>query len=104
MILTKRSISLQINKDAATVMSKIYEAKNLFLPVSNSIDKLIEVAPSFAARFTFQEPNKPTMLLDIEMNTASLDDIYERMQALWTRADRRDNTTLLDVFMAQLEG
>lgn len=85
-------------------MSKIYEAKNLFLPVSNSIDKLIEVAPSFAARFTFQELNKPTMLLDIEMNTTSLDNIYERMQALWTRADRRDNITLLDVFMAQLDG
>ena len=86
------------------MMSRVYEAQNLFLPVSNSIDKLIEVLPSIAARFEFQELNQPTMLLDVELNAASLEEGHERTQALWTRADRRDNTTLLDVFIVQVDG
>ena len=96
--------SLYIKKDAATILDKICQADKLLQPIGNSIINLEDVTPSFGARFTFQELNKPTMLLEVEMNTASLDDIYEKTQALWTRADRRDITTLLDMFVIQVNG
>lgn len=86
-------------------MQKVYRAIDLFEPLSNSTFKLEKVAPSFGACFMFQELNEPTFQLEVEMGASSLDDaMYEKSQVLWTRADRRDNSTLLSVFKVQLDG
>jgi len=97
--------SLYIQKDAAAIMDTFYGADGIFQPLSNSTFSLEEVAPTFSAQFDFQEVNQPAIQLNVELETSGLDGIlYEKTHALWTRADRRDNSIPLGLFMIQLDG
>ena len=71
--------------------------------MSHSVFALEDVIPSIDARFTFQDLDGPPFQLVVEMSPSSLDRIYEKTQVLWTRADGRDNSTLLSVFNIQLD-
>ncbi|KAK4693423.1 hypothetical protein P7C71_g3972, partial [Lecanoromycetidae sp. Uapishka_2] len=93
------------NIDTVTIMNQFYKADDIFQPLDNSTYSLKEVAPSFSARFQFQEVDQPAIQLDIELNTSGLDEaLYEKTHALWTRVDRRDNAVPLSIFMVRLEG
>lgn len=96
--------SLFNNEDAATVMDNLYKADHIFQPLNNSIYSLEEVAPSFSARFVFQNVDQPAIQLDVELNTSGLDEkLYEKTHALWSRVDRRDNAVPLSIYMVRLD-
>lgn len=45
------------------------------------------------------------MNLTLELSSSpAAPSIYEKIQQLWTRTDRRDNAVPLEVFMARLDG
>ena len=86
-------------------MKKVYGANDLFEPLNHSTFELEEVIPSFGACFTFQELNGPIYQLDVGIGPGSLDDrVYEKTHSIWTRPDRRDNSTLLGVYRIQIDG
>ena len=97
--------SLQVKKDATTIISKVQKATDLLLPMDSSNVSLEEAVPSFSACFEFKNPGSPPMNFTLEMSSsAAAPTIYEKVQELWTRADRRDNGILLEAFMARLDG
>ena len=99
------SLSLQIRKDAATIIARVQEATDLFLPMSNSSTSLKEVTPSLSACFTFEEPDKRATDYILEMSSSpAAPTIYEKAQELWIRTGRRDNAVPLEVIMARLDG
>lgn len=86
-------------------MKKVYGADRLFEPLNHSTFKLKDVVPSFGACFTFQELDGPTYQLDVGIGPGSFDDyVSEKTHSIWTRADRRDNSTLLGVYRIQIDG
>lgn len=96
---------LQVKTDATTIMRKVHNANGLFEPLNHSTFELEDVVPSFGACFKFQELNGANHQLDIGIAPGSLDDyVYEKTHSIWTRADRRDNNTLLGVYKIQLDG
>lgn len=96
--------SLQIRKDATTIIAKIHNATNLFLPMDSSNTSLEEVVPSFSACFEFKDPDSPPLNFMLEMSSSpAAPTIYERVQELWTRANRRENAVPLEIFMARLD-
>ena len=96
---------LQVKKDAATIMRKVHGANGLLEPLNHSTFELEDVVPSFSACFTFQESDGPTYQLDVEYGPDPFDDrMHEKMHSIWTRADRRDNRTVLGVYKIQLDG
>ena len=97
--------SLQIKKDATTIITRIQGASDILVPLDNSITSLEEVVPSFSASFTFENPDGPPMNFVLEMiSSSALCTVYEKAQELWTRMDRRDNAVPLEAFMARLDG
>ncbi|CAD6569863.1 MAG: hypothetical protein ASARMPREDX12_003112 [Alectoria sarmentosa] len=96
---------LQIKKDATTILAKVQNATDLFLPVDSSIISLNEVVPSFSACFEFGNSDSPPMNLTLELSSSpAAPTIYEKVQELWTRMDRRDNAVPLEAFTARLDG
>ena len=96
--------SLQIKKDATTIIAKVQNATDLFLPMDSSNTSLEEVVPSFSACFEFKNPDSPSMNFLLEMRSSlAAPTFYEKIQELWTRTDRRDNAVPLEVFMARLD-
>ncbi len=72
------------------------------MDVSNTA--LEEVVPSFSACFDFENLDRPPMKFMLELTSSpAAPTIYEKVQDLWTRSDRRDNAVPLEVFMARLE-
>lgn len=99
--------SLQFKIDAASIMSKIYKATSLLRPVSNigSDHCLNEVTRTYGARFEIYRFDKPSVQLQVEMNSSPFEPgMYEKTQTLWSRLDRKDNSTPLDIFMIRLGG
>lgn len=65
---------------------------------------LEEVVPSFSACFDFENPESPPMTFTLELSSShAAPTIYEKVQELWTRTDRRDNAVPLEAFMAKLD-
>ena len=96
--------SLQIKKDATTIVAKIQAATDLFLPMNSSSTSLEEVTPSFSACFTFEEPDKRSTDFILELSSSpAAPTIYEKVQELWIRTGRRDNAVPLEVLMARLD-
>lgn len=96
---------LQIQKDATTIIAKVQKATDLFLPMDSSGISLEEVVPSFSACFDFKNPDSPPMTFTLELSSSyAAPTIYEKVQELWTRTDRRDNAVPLEAFMARLDG
>ena len=96
--------SLQIRKDATTIIAEIQEATDLFLPMNSSSTSLDEVTPSFSACFTFEEPDKRSIDYILELSSSpAAPTIYEKVQELWIRTGRRDNAVPLEVLMARLD-
>ena len=95
---------LQTKIDAATIVARTNSSISIFQPLSNSIFKLEDVPASFSARFTFQNAESVPMQFTFDMSAESSDDaIYEKTASLWTRLDRGENATPLEVYMANLE-
>ena len=96
---------LQVKKDAATIMRKVHSANGLFEPLKHSTFELEDVVPSFGACFTFHESDRPTYQLDVGYDPDSFNvRMHEKTHSIWTRADRRDNRTVLGVYKIQLDG
>lgn len=96
--------SLRIEKDATTIIAKVQKATHLFLPMDSSNTSIEEVVPSFSACFEFKNPDTPPMSFLLEMRSSpAAPTVYEEVQALWTRTDRRDNAVPLEIFMARLD-
>lgn len=96
--------SLQIKKDATTIIAKVQKATHLFLPMDSSNTSLEAVVPSFSACFEFKNLDTPPMNFLLEMRSSpAAPTVYEEVQALWTRTDRRDNAVPLEIFMARLD-
>ncbi len=96
--------SLRIQKDAATIIAKVQKATDLFLPMNSSDTSLEAVVPSFSACFEFRNLDSPMRFM-LEMSSSSAaSTIYEKIQELWTRMDRRDNAVPLEAIMARLDG
>ena len=96
---------LQLKKDTATIMRKVYSANGLFEPHNHSTFELEDVVPSFGACFTFQELDGPIHQLEVGTGPGSFDGcFYEKTHSAWTRVDRRDISTLLGVYKIQLDG
>ena len=86
-------------------MKKVYCANGLFEPLDHSTFELEDVVPSINACFTFQELDGPDYQLEVGIGLGSLDDrVYEKTHSIWTRADRRDNSTLLGVYKIKIDG
>ena len=96
--------SLQIKKDAATIIAKVQKATNRFLPIDSSITSLEDITPSFSACFEFRHPNSPPMSLTSEWSSSPYaPTIYTKVKEVWTRTDRRDNAVPLEAFMVRLD-
>lgn len=96
--------SLQIKKDATTIMAKVKKATDLLLPMDSYSTSLEDVLPSFSATFEFKNPDSPPLNFTLEMSSSpAAPTVYEKVQELWTRADRRDNAVPLEIFMARLD-
>lgn len=95
--------SLQIQKDATTIINKVQNATDLFIPTENTSTSLEEVVPSFSACFEFKNPDSPPLNFMVEMeSSAAAPTMYEKIQEVWTRTDRRDNAVPLEIFMARV--
>ena len=96
--------SLQLKKDATTITTTIQNATELFLPIDSSNTSLEEVEPSFSACFEFKNPDSQSLNFTLEMrSSAAAPTIYEKVQELWTRTDRRDNAVPLEIFTARFD-
>ena len=96
--------SLHIQKDATTIISKVQTATDLFIPMDNFSTSLEEVVPSFSACFEFSSPDSPPMNFTLELSSSpAASTIYEKVQELWTRTDRRDNAVPLEAFVVGLD-
>ena len=97
--------SLQIQKDATTIIAKFQQADNLFLPIDSFSTSLVETVPSFSACFEFKNPDSIPMNFTLELSSSpAAPTIYEKVQELWTRTDRRDNAVPLELFQARIDG
>ena len=86
-------------------MAKVHKATDLFLPLSSGKISLEGTVPSFSAYFEFQNPNGPPMSFTLELKSSSAaPTIYETVQELWSRTDRRDFAVPLEVCMARIDG
>ena len=96
--------SLQLKKDATTITTAIQNATELFLPIDSSNTSLEEVEPSFSACFELKNPDSKSFNFMLEMrSSAAAPTIYEKVQELWTRTDRRDNAVPLEIFTARFD-
>ena len=96
---------LQVKKDAATIMSKVHDANGLFEPLDHSTFELEDVVPSFSACFTFRESDGPTYQLDVGYDPDPFEDrMHNKTHSVWTKPDRRDNSTVLGVYKIQIDG
>ena len=93
---------LQVKKEAASVLEKIYGAHKLFLPIDNQAESLNDVVPSFSAYFECQDDKQPVKLEVETMSNASDPNLYDRTFALWSRLHRKTNP--LDISMIRLDG
>ena len=85
-------------------MAKVHKATDLFLPLTSGKISLEGIAPSFSAYFEFQSPNGPPLSFTIELKSSSAaPTMYETVQELWARTDRRDFAIPLEVFMARVD-
>ena len=96
---------LQVKKDVATIMRKVHGANGLFEPLDHSTFELEDVVPSFGACFTFEESDGRNYRLDVGFGPDSLDArMHAKTHSIWTKADRRDNSTVLGVYNIQIDG
>jgi len=88
------------------VLAKIRNADQLLMPADNMTSELKDVEPVITAHFVFEQHEKTTVQLEVEMagNSGLNDGLYERVHALWSRFDRKDNQSLLDCSMSRLGG
>ena len=86
-------------------MAKVHKATDLFLPLTSGNISLEGIVPSFSAYFEFQNPNGPPTSFTLESKSSpAAPTIYETVQELWARTDRRDFAVPLEVFMARVDG
>ena len=86
-------------------MAKVHKATDLFLPLASGNISLEGIVPSFSAYFEFQNSNGPPTSFTLELKSSSAaPTMYEPVQELWARTDRRDFAVPLEVFMARVEG
>ena len=86
-------------------MAKVHKATDLFLPLTSGKISLEGNVPSFSAHFEFRNPNGPPMSFTLELkSSAAAPTMYETVEELWTRTDRRDFAVPLEAFMARVDG
>ena len=86
-------------------MAKVHKATNLLLPLTSGKNSPEGTVPSFTAKFEFQNPKGPPMSFTLELKSSpATPTIYETVQELWARTDRRDFAVPLEVFMARVDG
>ncbi|KAL9124773.1 MAG: hypothetical protein Q9217_005926 [Psora testacea] len=90
---------------AASVMDNIFNANDLFVPADPIAEALKDVMPVISGRFVIHRFNKPSVALEIEFTSSSINDsLYEMTHALWTRYDQKETRIPFETFIVRLDG
>ena len=95
---------MKCSKDSRRVLSAVFAATDLFDPMING-EALDSVSPTITARFVIPRPDRPPVQYQVEFAQGLGDDSrYEMNAPEWSREDRRDSRTPLQINMIRLDG